>query len=142
MQMTLSSLSLSNLRGGRHGQGWNHGVCFHVAVSTDGFSVSEGPGKSCLITFALNLISRIHKKPHKNWNNLSGRFLKSKELDTSGLRCQRFGLLKEQISGLLGDKILDQSFQNGNFSPKPNLTQGYLTSTWRSPLRESHVTNI
>lgn len=82
------------------------------------------------------------KKPHKNWSNLTGRFFRSKELDTSGLRCQRSGMLKEQISGLLGDKILDQSFQNGNFSPKPNLTQEYLTSTWRSPLRESHVTNI
>lgn len=82
------------------------------------------------------------KKPHKLWNNLSGRFFRSKELDTSGLRCQRSGMLKEQISSLLGDKILDQSFQNGNFSPKPDLTQEYLTSTWRSPLRESHVTNI
>lgn len=60
----------------------------------------------------------------------------------SGLGCQWPGMLKEQISGLLGDKILDQSFQNGNFSPKPNLTQEYLTSTRRSPLRESHVANI
>lgn len=56
--------------------------------------------------------------------------------------CQWTGMLKEQISGLLGDKILDQSFQNGNFSPKPNLQQEYLTSTQRSPLRESHVTTI
>lgn len=79
------------------------------------------------------------KTPRKHWNP-SGRFFRSEELDISGLGCQWPGMLKEQISGLLGDKILDQSFQNGNFSPKPNLT--YLTSTRRSPLREIHVTNI
>jgi len=79
-----------------------------------------------------------HTQKKKSHKNLSGRFFRSKELD---MRCQRSGMLKEQISGLLG-QILDQSFQNGNFSLKPNLTQEYLTSTWRSPLRESHVTNI
>ncbi len=82
------------------------------------------------------------KTPCKHRNNPSGRFFRSEELDRSGLGCQWTGMLKEQISGLLGDKILDQSFQNGNFSPKPNLPQEYLTSTQRSPLRESHVTTI